>query len=167
MSTGIQDKAGLSERDICTKFVTPALVAAGWDLQSQLREEVTFTAGRVIVRGTKVTRGQARRADYVLYYKPGMPLAVIEAKDNGHSVGAGMQQALTGAEALDAPFAFSTNGDAFSFAEQKRNVAKVNELMALCDALEAKLTQSRADADRLVAAVVHALGVVPKMGNKP
>jgi type I restriction enzyme R subunit len=113
MSTEPQNKAGLTERDICTKFVTPALVAAGWDLQSQLREEVTYTAGRVIVRGSQVTRGEARRADYVLYYKPGMPIAIIEAKDNGHSVGAGMQQALTGAEALDVPFAFSTNGDAF------------------------------------------------------
>ena len=71
------NKKTLSERDICTKFVTPALIAAGWDLQSQLREEVTFTAGRVIVRGSQVTRGEARRADYVLYYKPGIPIAVI------------------------------------------------------------------------------------------
>ena len=107
------DKTDLSERDICTKFVTPALIAAGWDLQSQIREEVTFTAGRVMVRGSKVSRGEARRADFVLYYKPGMPIAVIEAKDKAHSVGAGMQQALTGAESLDVPFAFSTNGDAF------------------------------------------------------
>ena len=89
------NKKTLSERDICTKFVTPALIAAGWDLQSQLREEVTFTAGRVIVRGSQVSRGEARRADYVLYYKPGIPIAVIEVKDNAHSVGAGMQQALT------------------------------------------------------------------------
>ncbi len=107
------NREDFSERDICTKFVTPALVAAGWDLQSQIREEVTFTAGRVIVRGSQVTRGEARRADFVLYYKPGMPLSVIEAKDKAHSVGAGMQQALAGAEALDVPFAFSTNGDAF------------------------------------------------------
>lgn len=113
MSTSDESKKSLTERDICTKFITPALVAAGWDLQSQLREEVTFTAGRVIVRGSQVTRGEARRADFVLYYKPGMPLAVIEAKDNNHSVSSGMQQALAGAEALDAPFAFSTNGDAF------------------------------------------------------
>jgi hypothetical protein len=95
MSEDKKDKSTLSERDICSKFVTPALVAAGWDLQSQIREEVTFTAGRVIVRGSKVTRGEARRADFVLYYKPGIPIAVIEAKDNSHSVGAGMQQAHT------------------------------------------------------------------------
>jgi type I restriction enzyme R subunit len=113
MSTPEEIKKALTERDVCTKFITPALVAAGWDLQSQLREEVTYTAGRVIVRGSQVTRGEARRADYVLYHKPGMPIAVIEAKDKSHSVGAGMQQALTGAEALDVPFAFSTNGDAF------------------------------------------------------
>ncbi|MBI3985799.1 MAG: DEAD/DEAH box helicase family protein [Lentisphaerae bacterium] len=113
MSASEENKKSLTERDICTKFITPALVAAGWDLQSQLREEVTFTAGRVIVRGSQVTRGEARRADCVLYYKPGMPLAVIEAKDNNHSVSAGMQQALAGAEVLDAPFAFSSNGDAF------------------------------------------------------
>jgi hypothetical protein len=94
MSQDTPDKSDLSERDICTKFVMPALVAAGWDLQSQIREEVTFTAGRVIVRGSKVTRGEARRADFVLYYKPGMPIAVIEVKDNAHSVGAGMQHPI-------------------------------------------------------------------------
>ena len=118
-------KKTLSERDICTKFVTPALIAAGWDLQSQLREEVTFTAGRVIVRGSQVTRGEARRADYVLYYKPGIPIAVIEVKDNVHSVGAGMQQALTGAESLDVPFAFSTNGDAFLEHDRTRREGEV------------------------------------------
>jgi type I restriction enzyme, R subunit len=106
-------KSILSERDVCTKFITPALVAAGWDLHTQIREEVSYTAGRVIVRGSRVERGAARRADYVLYHKPGIPMAVIEAKDKNHSVGAGMQQALNGAESLDVPFAFSANGDAF------------------------------------------------------
>lgn len=121
----------LSERDICTKYITPALVAAGWDLQSQIREEVTFTAGRVIVRGSQVSRGEARRADFVLYFKPGMPIAVIEAKDNNHSVGAGMQQALTGAEALDVPFAFSTNGDAFLEHDRTRRDGVVEQEIAL------------------------------------
>ena len=107
------DKKSLSERDICTKYITPALVNCGWDLQSQIREEVSFTAGRIIVQGKKVKRGKPNRADYVLYHKPNMPIAVIEAKDNNHSVGAGMQQALRYAEALDVPFAFSSNGDAF------------------------------------------------------
>lgn len=81
----------------------------------QIREEVSFTKGRVIVRGKLSTRGEPKRADYVLSHKPGIPLAVIEAKDNNHSVGAGMQQALDYATTLDVPFAFSSNGDAFLF----------------------------------------------------
>ncbi len=109
------DKQGLSERDICTKFITPALRHAGWDEMSQIREEVSFTKGRIIVRGKLVTRGQAKRADYILYYKPNIPVAVIEAKDNAHSVGHGMQQALGYAETLNIPFAFSSNGDGFVF----------------------------------------------------
>ena len=76
------DKASLSERDICTKFSTPAVCAAAWDLHAQIREEVSFTKGRIIVRGRVVSRGTARRVDYVLYHKPNLPLAVIEAKHN-------------------------------------------------------------------------------------
>ena len=109
------DKRSLSERDICTKFITPALRDAGWDEMSQLREEVTFTAGRIIVRGRLVARGKRKRADYILDYKPNIPVAVIEAKDNNHSVGDGMQQALDYAETLNIPFAFSSNGDGFVF----------------------------------------------------
>ncbi len=107
------DKRSLSERDICTKCITPALRRAGWDDMLQIREEVSFTKGRISVRGKLVTRGKVKRADYILYYKPNIPLAVIEAKDNSHSIGAGMQQALDYAETLDAPFAFSSNGDGF------------------------------------------------------
>ncbi|MBP1678890.1 MAG: box helicase, partial [Bacteroidetes bacterium] len=103
------------ERDICTKFITPAVKQAGWDEITQLREEVSFTKGRIIVRGKLVTRGKAKRADYVLYFKPNIPIAVIEAKDNTYSVGAGMQQALDYAGTLDIPFAFSSNGDGFVF----------------------------------------------------
>ena len=106
-------KKSLSERDICTKYITPALLQAGWDSLRQIREEVTFTAGRVIVRGKLHTRGQKKRADYILYHKPNLPIALIEAKDNTYSVGAGMQQALAYAEALDIPFIYSSNGDAF------------------------------------------------------
>jgi type I restriction enzyme R subunit len=80
------NKKALSERDICSKFVTPALVGASWDHMNQIREEVSFTKGRVIVRGKLSTCGAPKRADYVLYHKPGIPLAVIEAKDNNHSV---------------------------------------------------------------------------------
>jgi len=109
------DKKALSERDICTKFITPALRRAGWDEQLQIREEVSFTKGRIIVRGKLVSRGQAKRADYILYYKPNIPLALIEAKDNNHSVGDGMQQALEYAATLEIPFVFSSNGDGFVF----------------------------------------------------
>jgi len=109
------DKKSLSERDICTKFITPAVKRAGWDELSQIREEVGFTKGRIIVRGKLVTRGKAKRADYILYYKPNLPMALIEAKDNSHPVGGGIQQGLEYAETLDIPFVFSSNGDGFVF----------------------------------------------------
>ncbi|ABA22881.1 conserved hypothetical protein [Trichormus variabilis ATCC 29413] len=107
------DKKSLSERDICTKYITPALTSRGWNINTQIREEVTLTKGRVIVRGKLASRGEQKRADYVLYHKPGVPLAVIEAKDNNHSVSAGMQQAIATGELIDVPFIFSSNGDAF------------------------------------------------------
>lgn len=88
------DKRSLSGRDICTKFITPAIKRAGWDEMLQIREEIGFTKGRIIVRGKLVTRGKAKRADYILYFKPNIPLALIEAKDNSHSVGDGLQQGL-------------------------------------------------------------------------
>ena len=109
------DKKSLSERDICTKFIAPAIQQAGWDIQRQVREEVSFTKGRIIVRGKLHTRGKSRRADFILYHQPNLPLAVIEAKDNKHSVSAGIQQALDYAESLDVPFVFSSNGDGFLF----------------------------------------------------
>lgn len=110
------NKKALTERDICTKFITPALVGsdgAKWNVMTQIREEYYFTKGRVIVRGKTVKRGEAKKADYLLFYRPNIPIAVIEAKDNNHSVGAGMQQALEYAEILDVPFVYSSNGDAF------------------------------------------------------
>ncbi len=109
------DKKNLSERDICTKFITPALTAAGWDLFTQIREEVSFTKGRIIVRGKLHVRGELKRADYILSYKPNISLAVVEAKDNSHGIGAGMQQALNYAETLGVPFVFSSNGNGFLF----------------------------------------------------
>lgn len=113
------DKKSLSERDICTKFITPAIEKAGWS-QKQIREEVQLTDGRVMVRGKLAARvknpsakGGPKRADYILYSGNGNPLAVVEAKKNTLSIGHGMQQALTYAEMLDAPFAISSNGDGF------------------------------------------------------
>jgi type I restriction enzyme, R subunit len=107
------NKKSLTETDICTKYITPAIVSAGWELQKQIRQEVCFTAGRIFVRGQKTIRGEKKRADYILYYKPNIPIAIIEAKDNNHPIGAGMQQGLNYAEILDIPFVFSSNGDGF------------------------------------------------------
>ncbi len=106
------NKKDLSEREICTRYITPALVKAGWQ-PKQIREEVTFTDGRIYQRGKLFKRGKQRRADYVLYYKPNVPVAVLEAKDNNHTVGAGMGQALVYSDSLDVPFVYSSNGDAF------------------------------------------------------
>lgn len=120
-----------SERDICTKFITPALRKAGWDEILQIREEVSFTKGRIIVRGKLVTRGQGKRADYILYFKPNIPLAVIEAKDNNHAIGDGMQQALDYATTLDIPFVFSSNGDGFVFHDRTGRTNPVEATIAL------------------------------------
>ena len=107
------EKHNLSERDIVTKFIIPAIEESGWNKQTQLREEVSFTNGRIFVKGKKTKRGEKKRADIILYYKPNIPVAVVEAKDNKHSVGDGMQQALDYAETLDIPVAISSNGDGF------------------------------------------------------
>ena len=109
------DKKSLTERDICTKFINPALEAAGWDLMHQIREQYYFTDGRVIVQGKTVKRGDRKFADYLLLHESKIRLAIIEAKDNNHSVGDGMQQGLEYATTLDIPFVFSTNGDGFLF----------------------------------------------------
>lgn len=124
------DKKKLSERDICSKFINPALEQAGWTAH-QIREEVTFTNGQIMVRGKLHTRGERKRADYVLYYKKNIPLAVIEAKDNNHSVGAGMQQALAYADCLQVPFIFSSNGDGFLFHDQTGLFGKVEQELGL------------------------------------
>lgn len=128
------NKKELSERDICSKFITPAITADGkWDLLNQIREEVYFTNGRVIVRGQLSTRGEPKRADYVLSYKPGIRLAIVEAKDNNHTVGHGMQQALEYGEILDVPYAFSSNGDAFLFHDRTGQSRPVEREIALAD----------------------------------
>lgn len=110
------DKKKLSEIDICDLFITPAVIKAGWDQQQQIRREVTLTPGPVIVRGNMSSRNKKKKkfADYVLYQEPGIPIAVVEAKDNNHTVSHGMQQALGYAEILEVPSAFSSNGDAFA-----------------------------------------------------
>ena len=106
-------KSSLSERDIITKYILPAIEASGWDKRNQIREEVSFTAGRIFVKGKLTKRGEKKRADIIIYYKSNIPVAVVEAKDNKHAVGAGMQQALEYASTLDIPVAISSNGDGF------------------------------------------------------
>ena len=106
-------KSSLSERDIITKYILPAIEASGWDKRNQIREEVSFTAGRIFVKGKLTKRGEKKRADIIIYYKSNIPVAVVEAKDNKHAVGAGMQQSLEYASTLDIPVAISSNGDGF------------------------------------------------------
>lgn len=119
------NKKTLSERDICTKYITPAIEQAGWDIHTQVLEEVSFTDGKIYVRGKLTARGESKRADYILYYKSNIPIAIIEAKDNTHTVGAGLQQALNYAQILDIPCVFSSNGDGFMFHDRTANDASI------------------------------------------
>jgi type I restriction enzyme R subunit len=125
------NKRDLSERDICTKYITPAVKLAGWDEMTQIREEFSFTKGRIIVRGKLVTRGKGKRADYILYYKPNIPIAIIEAKDNSCSVGSALQQGLDYAVTLNIPFVFSSNGDGFVFHDRTGIGAEKETLLGL------------------------------------
>ena len=124
-------KKDLSEADICAKFITPAVHASGWKSRHQIAREVHFTKGQIHVRGKMVTRGKSKFADYVLYYKPNIPIAIIEAKDNNHSVGDGMQQALEYAEILNIPFVFSSNGDGFVFHDRTGLSPEMESTLAL------------------------------------
>lgn len=125
------NKKELSESDICDLFITPALAQAGWVAATQIRREVTFTAGQVKVKGKLATRGKQKRADYLLFYEPNLPIAVVEAKVNTHPVGGGIQQAMSYAETLEVPFAFSSNGDAFLFHDRTGLSVPVERQIAL------------------------------------
>ena len=106
------DKKSLSETEIRTRYITPALVKAGWNYNN-IHEEKSFTDGRVIDEGKgKYSRGVRKRTDYLLTYNSSY-IAIIEAKDNNHAIGFGMQQSIEYAKMLDVPFAFSSNGDGF------------------------------------------------------
>lgn len=106
------EKRKLSEEDIKARYITPAVEQSGWD-KKQIRYEYAFTAGRIILRGNITKRSKKKFTDYLLFYKPNLPLAIIEAKDNNHSVGAGLQQAIGYAETLDVKFVYASNGDGF------------------------------------------------------
>lgn len=109
------NKKELSEMDIRTKYITPAITNAGWDPITQMREEYKVTNGRIIARGKSCKREAPLKADYVLFYKPNKPIAIVEAKDNKHTMSDGMQQALQYASMMNVPFVFSSNGDGFVF----------------------------------------------------
>ncbi|WP_295814303.1 EcoAI/FtnUII family type I restriction enzme subunit R [uncultured Deinococcus sp.] len=126
-------KRELSEQDIRDMYITPAVLDAGWDKFTQIRAEYQLTRGRVMVSGRLKTRGSSKRADYVLFYKPGVPLAVIEAKDNTYPVGGGLQQGAEYAQMLEVPFVFSSNGDGFLFRNSLPNADVYEKEIALED----------------------------------
>ena len=126
------NKTQLTETDIITKFILPAIKEAGWDVMAQIRQEVKLRAGKVVVRGKLAARLTVKSADIVLYHKPGLPLAVVEAKANKHEVGKGMQQGLEYAGLLDVPFVFATNGDGFIF-HDKTNPSQLESEISLQD----------------------------------
>ncbi|MEF2176136.1 MAG: DEAD/DEAH box helicase family protein [Candidatus Absconditabacteria bacterium] len=125
------DKKSLSERDICTKFINPALIKVGWDLKSQIREEVTFTDGKIIAKGKRIERGNKKRADIILYYKNNLPIGIIEAKCNNHSLGDGMQQGLEYSNILDIPFVYSSNGDGFLEHDKTKSHGQIEKQLSL------------------------------------
>jgi len=124
-------KKELSERDICTQFILPALKKAGWDIATQVREEVSFTDGRIYVKGNKTTRGKRKRADFILYYKPNIPVAIIEAKSNKLSVNAGIQQGIEYSNILDIPVVYSSNGDGFYEHDKTLFTGKIERELSL------------------------------------
>ncbi len=125
------NKNEMSERDICTKYITPALKKSGWDIMRQIKEEYTFTDGKIHVKGNHVQRGKKRRADYILFYKPNIPIAIIEAKDNKHHLNDGMQQGLKYGEILDIPFVYSSNGDGFMEHDRLQQIGDIEVAIPL------------------------------------
>ena len=125
-------KSQLSETDIISKYILPAIKNNGWDDMTQIRQEVKLRDGKVVVRGQIAARKKVKSADIVLYYKPSIPLAVVEAKANKHEVGKGMQQGLDYASLLDVPFVFASNGDGFIF-HDKTNTVRIESEIRLED----------------------------------
>ena len=112
--TPIIDKALMTEEDIKLNYITPAIQARGWKDRITMETAVKVTDGKVNLRGNIAVRGNPKKADYLLYLCANNPIAVVEAKDNSHSVSFGLQQSMTYAVMLDLPFAYSSNGDGFA-----------------------------------------------------
>jgi len=109
----ILDKKSMTEEDIKLNFITPAINASGWRNGYNITMETRITDGKINIRGNMAYREKAKKADYLLYLNKYYPIAVVEAKDNNHSVSQGLQQAMTYAQMLELPFAYSSNGDGF------------------------------------------------------
>lgn len=109
----ILDKKQMTEEDIKYNFITPAIQAKGWSDKITMETQVKFTDGKINLKGNVVKREPAKKADYILYLNSNNPIAIVEAKDNNHTVSYGLQQAMTYAQMLDIPFAYSSNGDGF------------------------------------------------------
>ena len=124
------NKKALSESYICDRYITPSVTKDGW-AANRWRREYGFTDGKIIVRGKLVARCKRKRLNYLLFHTPNLPMALIEAKDNNHSVGSGMQQGLAYAETLDVPFVFSSNGDGFLFHDRTGTFAAIEQTLTL------------------------------------
>ena len=124
-------KRTLSEADVCRIYITPAIKKAGWDSKKQVSEQFPFTKGRKIIDGKQIRHGKKRIADYILFYKPNRPVAVIEAKKSSLPIGAGMQQALDYGEALDIPFVYSSNGKGFIEHDRTKNTGQIERELKL------------------------------------
>ena len=107
-------KHQMTEEDIKLNYITPALLSKGWKNKITMETAVKLTDGKVNLKGNLAVREAPKKADYLLYINANNPIAVVEAKDNNHSVSYGLQQAMTYAKMLDLPFAFSSNGDGFA-----------------------------------------------------
>ncbi|WP_196888875.1 EcoAI/FtnUII family type I restriction enzme subunit R [Aureivirga sp. CE67] len=125
------NKKDLSEADIKAKYITPSILKSGWDELTQIGREIYFTDGRIYVKGKMTRRGKRKFADYILFYKPNVPIAVIEAKTNSHTLKSGIQQALGYGNTLDIPFVFSSNGDGFYFHDKTATDGQIEKELSL------------------------------------
>lgn len=114
----------LTEEEVKLRYITPAIEEAGWDKHSQIRMEYHFTDGEMLIRDNKAVRGKPKFADYLLFYESNIPLAIVEAKDNTHAIGDGIQQAINYAETLDVPYVYSSNGSGFLEHDMKKATEK-------------------------------------------
>jgi type I restriction enzyme R subunit len=127
----IMNKRDLSEADIKAKYITPSILKSGWDEHTQLGREIYFTDGRIYVKGKMTRRGKRKFADYILFYKPNVLVAIIEAKSNDKALKSGIQQAFGYANTLDIPFVFSSNGDGFYFHDKTATDGQIEKEISL------------------------------------